>query len=277
MAKTPKEDNISFDDVPESKQQKVISEAGIYRNFFLEAVEYQNRQEKMEKRKNAKGDMEEVGTGKITGPWFKITLRGTDEDGDEVKFISTIFQPPTNEEEVKFQSDKYEGGVAVRKHTKEEMIRLEFTKKFYFFEQLAKALTINTEKINSFKKSVNGSPDVLFKLMFDKFFTMFPMVHISKKPIDFKCFFNNNLKAKTSFLQLAEPSANNIIFAQHIGDKSSLVINSYELTKMKRMFTNTDRAPKADGTEIDSKNQWKQPEIEGPDGTKAPVSDEDLF
>lgn len=251
---------IGFDDVPESKQSKTINEAGIHRNFLLETVEFQPRANKKEKKKNDKtGLMEEVETSKVIGPWVKLVFKSAD---GESTFSTTIFAPPVTPDEVKYVSDKYEGGVAIRKNTKDEQIRLEFTKKFYLYEQLAKAVLISPDKFLIFKKGLKAETDVLFKEMYDQFFKQFPLERIKKNAIDFKAVWNNNDNAKTSFLQLADASSNNVVFAPYHEQRESILsVTQWEQVKLKRKYSNNDRAPQGSNTEISkSGNAWKPTE-----------------
>lgn len=263
-------EQIGFEDLADSKQIKSIDTADIHRNFFLNEVEFVPRQEKKEKKKNEKGETVEVGTGKMVGPYIKFGLKN--HTGD-VGFNFTMFTPPTTEEEVKFTSDKYENGIAVRKNTAQEQIIVEFNKKFYFFEQLAKAIGASPDNFLKFKTAVKGDPTELFKMMFDKFFALFPIDKIKTKPVDFKTVWNNNDKTKTSFLQLADAGANNIVIAMHIPERATILqFTQYESQqKLKRKYSNTDKAPK-DGNTESAGNGWRPVEGGGIDDvdTSAP-------
>lgn len=250
-------DAIAFDSLPDSKQYKSVDTAGVHRKFALVEVEYVPRTEKKEKKKktDGSGETEEIGTGKFVGPYIKFVFRSEDP-AQEVTV--TLFQPATKEEEIKFYSDHYEGGVAVRKKNAQEQIQHEFTQKFYFYEQLAKAQIASPEKFDVFKRSIKGTPDVLFKLMFDKFFELFPLEKLKTKLIDIKLMWNNNDKNKTSFLQLAYPNANNLVFAPYVENRDSMLsVTMYEQRNMKRKYSNTDRAPSTDAPEINMEGAWK--------------------
>lgn len=263
-------EQIGFGDLADSKQIKSIDSADIHRNFFLNEVEFVPRQEKKEKKKNEKGETVEVGTGKMVGPYIKFSLKN--HTGD-LAFNFTMFTPPTTEEEVKFTSDKYENGIPVRKNTPMEQIVVEFNKKFYFFEQLAKAIGASPDSFMKFKTAVKGDPTELFKMMFDKFFALFPIDKIKNKPVDFKTVWNNNDKAKTSFLQLADAGANNIVIAMHIPERATILqFTQYESQqKLKRKYSNTDKAPK-DGNTESSGNGWKPVEGGGIDDVDTSAS-----
>jgi len=251
---------IKFDDAPESKQYKSIDSAGIHRNFCLVEAEFQPLAPKMEKKKVDGKDVE-VDTGKTIGPWAKFTFRCEDP---VQQFICTMFAPPTSEEEIKFYGDVYDKGIPVRKKTAAEQINAEFMNKYYFFEQLAKAMLISPDKFKVFKDSVKGEQAVLFKLLFDKFFALFPIDKYKTKAVDLKTVWNNNIKAKTSFLQLAYPGVNNLVFAPYIPNRDTLLsITQNEQKSLKRLFNPNDRAPSTDATEVNADNQWKPVATEG--------------
>lgn len=261
-------EKIGFDELPESKQYKTIDEAGIHRNFNLTEVEYQPRVPKTKKEKVDGKDKEVEIPGEFKGPWIKFTFQN---ETDTTQFVCTMFSPPVKEEDVKFTSDFYDKGVAIRKKTAKEQINAEFVTKFYFYEQLAKAFTISPDKINSFKKSLDAEWEVMFKLMFDTFFKMFPVDKVKAKPIDLKTVWNNNQKAKTSFLQLGTPSASNMVFAPYIPERSTMLsMSAYEQKLMKRQFTNNDRAPQSNDTEVVNAGEGFKPiQVEGVDENEA--------
>lgn len=255
MAKTSEAEDLRFDDLPDSKQNKSIDTAGIHRNMKLVEIEYQPKKEKTKKEK---GTDKEVGTGEFTGPWVKFIFHSTPtapkKEGDPeepvMQFTYTMFEPPTRPEDVKICMDKYEKGVAIRKNTPEEQIRQDFNNRFYFYEQLAKAWIVSPEKFNNFKKSLKGSPEVLFKEMFDTFFAAFPMEKNQDKPIDIKLIWNNNDKKRTSFLTLAYPGATNLVFAPYIPERPTMLsLTKYEEGLVKRKFSMHDRAPGDNNTE----------------------------
>lgn len=277
-------EKIGFDDLPDSKQTKSLDKAGIQRNFILIGAEYKPREAKKEKKKNDKGDMEEVATDKMVGPFVRLTFQSQDTE-DPVQFVTTIFAPPTKAEEIKFHGDHYENGVKVRKNTDAEQINAEFKRKFYMYEQLAKGLGISPAKFLEYKKVIGGEPETIFKTMFDKFFAMVPLDRIKDKPLDIKTLWNNNEKNKTSFLQLADSGANAVAIAMHIpGRETFLSISPFEQKKLARAFSNTDRAPKDNNTEsggIGGDNTWKpidEPgDAAGGGGGAAAASDDDAL
>jgi len=264
---------IKFSDAPESKQYKSLDQAGVHRKFYLVEVEFQPLAPKMKKEKQDGKEVEVPDGDKTVGPWAKFVFR-SEEPAQQ--FVTTMFSPPTKETDVKFFGDVYEKGVAIRKKTAQEQINSEFMNKFYFYEQLAKALQIAPDKFASFKNGVKGSPDVLFKEMFDKFFALFPLDKLKTKAIDIKTIWNNNIKSKTSFLQLAYPSASNLVFAPYIENRDSfLSVTASEAKLIKRMFSMHDRAPSTDATEAGGsgggENSYKAVEVPGLD------PDEKLF
>jgi hypothetical protein len=255
--------DIKFDDAPESKQFKSIDSAGIHRNFILDEAEFQPLAPKMEKKKVDGKDVE-VDTGKTIGPWAKFNFKC---DNPTQQFVCTLFAPPAKEEDIKFYGDVYEKGIPIRKKTAAEQIKSEFTNKYYFYEQLAKAMLISPEKFKAYKDSVGGDPQHLFKLMFDKFFALFPLDKLKGKAIDIKTIWNNNIKAKTSFLQLAYPSASNLVFAPYIPNRDTLLsFTQSEQKSLRRQFNPNDKAPTGDATEVNSDNQWKPVASEGAEG-----------
>lgn len=241
---------INFDDAPESKQYKSLDKAGVHRKLFLVEVEFVEQKEKTKKDKEGK----EVGTGEFVGPYAKFVFR-SEEPAQQ--FVTTMFQPPTKETEVKFFGDYYEKGVPIRKKTATEQIQGEFLNKYYHYEQLAKALQISPENFAKYKSATKGAPDILFKLMFEKFFALFPLEKLKTRAIDLKTIWNNNNRAKTSFLQLAYPSASNLVFAPHIeGRDSFLSIMPNEMKMMNRQFSPHDRAPSTNATEAGGSNEY---------------------
>ena len=272
-------EKIGFDDLPDSKQIKTLDKAGVQRNYILSAAEYKPKEFKKEKKKNDKGEMEEVVTDKTVGPFVRLTFQCQDKE-DPVQFVTTIFAPPTKAEEIKFHGDHYENGVAVRKNTDSEQIHTEFKRKFYLYEQLAKGLGVSPAKFLEYKKAIAGEPEILFKKMFDTFFSMVPIDRIKDKPLDIKTLWNNNDKAKTSFLQLADSGANAVAIAMHIPNRETfLSISPFEQKKLVRKYSNTDRAPKSDSTEaggIGSDNSWKPIEEPGePTSTASATGSDD--
>lgn len=244
---TNKSDNLNFDELPDSKQYKSIDTAGVHTNMRLVEVEFKPREEK--KKKNKAGELE--ATGEFISPYAKFTFR-REEPAEQL--VATMFSPPESEDEVKFVGDVYENNVAIRKRTNMEQIKHEFAQRFYFYEQLAKAWLVPADKFVTFKKSINVGPDQAFKLMFENFFKAFPLDKWGKNAIDLKAVWNNNKKAHTSFLQLAVPSSNNLIFSTYYGQNrpSQLALTPYEQKHYgKREFDMNARAPKTDETEVD--------------------------
>lgn len=268
-----KKEGIKFDDLPESKQYKSLDAAGVYREFNLVEIEFQKKEPKKEKRKDS--EEETVVEGKFIGPWVRFTFRN---EKTIEQFVGIVFSPPTTPEDIKFHGGKFEGGVEIRKRTDKEEIEAQFNNLYYLYEQLGKALQVSPEKFISFKKGLSGDVEKLFKEMFDKFFAAFPLDKINKKPIDFKVLYNNNAKAKTSFLGLPSASSNNMVFGPYIEGRASILsVAAWEQKKLRKQFSNTDRAPQDNNTEstgISSDNSYK-PLDKGPDGE--PIGEEDLF
>lgn len=263
-----KAEKIGFDDVPESKQYKSITKGGVHRKFHLEEVEYVERKEKTKKEK----DGTETGTGEFVGPYVRFVFQN--EETQEV-FTTMMFEPATREEDVKFLSDFYDKGVKTRKKTPAEQIKHEFTQRFYFYEQLAKAWIVSPEKFDIFKRSLVDEPPVLFKKMYKSFFEAFPLDKIKGKLIDLKVMYKNDDIKKTSFLQLCYPGANNLVFAPHIENRDTMLsVTQSEQKSLSRKYSNTDRAPSSNDTEvIPTEGGWKAVETGGEDA----ADDKPLF
>lgn len=256
-------EKISFDDAPESKQYKSIQKGGIHRGFHLEEVEFSERKEKTKKQK----DGTEVGTGEFIGPSIRFTFQN--ENTSET-FTSVMFEPPTRPEDVKFTTGYYEKGVEIRKKTPEEQIKHEFLQRYYFYEQLAKALLVEPTKYDTFKRGCAAEPAELFKKMFKVFFDTFPLEKYKSRLFDFKTMFKNDEAKKTSFLQLCYVGANNLIFAPYIESRDSMLsLTPYEVKLINRKYSNTDRVPTTDSTEVVSGDgAWKPVETDNAEDDK---------
>jgi hypothetical protein len=241
---------IKFGDLPDSREKQFLRTAGVQIKYKLKAYEFKERAEK---------------EGMVTNAMLKLTF-----ENDHSSFSGMLFEPPYSEDNVKFTGDLYEHGVKVRKRTPAEEIEAQFYEKFYFFEQLMKALGADKITIESFKK-VSGDTKDLFKMMVEKFFTLFPLTApaVTNKFINFKTAWNNNTSKKTSYLGLCKPSASNVIFAAYVADDVPVLsLNSTELKNQQAMFTDADRAPKTDGAE--GEGSWRPP-----DDAPQPMTDAD--
>lgn len=243
---------IEFDSLPESQDFKTVNKAGIHLKFHLEEVEFSEAKEK---------------DGKEISESFKVTLKG-----DTEQFSIYKFAPPTEPDKVKFLSSHYVNGKEVRKKTPEEQIQADFHSLYFFYEQLGKAMGGTMEHINKFKAAIKGADaDKLFKLMFDKFFTIFPVEKLKSKKFNFKALWNNNDKALTSFLQIAKASATNVVFAPYTNDNNPVLqISSFEEKLLVRKYSPLDRKPADDNTETTNTGKDNQQGF-------VPVEGADLF
>lgn len=233
---------VNFDELPESKEFKSVSKAGVHLKFHIDEVEFSEAKEK---------------DGKKIGESVRILLRS-----ENSQFTIYKFSPPTKPEDVKYVGGFYQNGKEVRKKTPEEQIQADFAELYYMYEQLAKALGGGKDVIDKYKAAIRNAPlEATFKTMFDKFFTIFPVEKIKNKFINFKALWNNNDKNKTSFLSLSKASGSNMVFAAYVNDTSPIleVNGAYEEKCMVRKYSPLDRAPKTDATEISSETaeQWK--------------------
>lgn len=223
---------VNFDELPESKDFKSINTAGVHLKYHLEEIEFTDAKEK---------------DGKMSNPFVKITVKS-----DVAQFGIFKFSPPSNPEDVKFTSDVYQNGKAVRKMTPEEQIQKDFTELFYFYEQLGRALGGTKDQIEKFKSNIKGvEMPVMFKTMFDKFFTIFPLDKVKAKLFNFKALWNNNDKSKTSFLGISKAGASNMVFAPYVSDSNPVLsVGGFEEKNMIRKYSPIQRVPAGDATEV---------------------------
>lgn len=236
---------MKFGDAPSSAQQQYVKTAGIHLNFSLTGREFIERITKDDKEKNA---------------YVKLTFTGNDEKKES--FLCMLFEPATKESEVKYLGDIYEKGVKIRKRTPEEQIKQEHGDRFYFYEQLAKALQQPAEKVAKWKQGLTGTPEVMFKMMFESFFNNFPLDSVKDKKMNFKMMWSNNDKNKTSFLGLCSAAQNNIVFAAYVSPETTgLQLSAYEEKNLHRKYQPKVAAPKSDATEIinESNDAWEAP------------------
>lgn len=234
---------LKFGDLPESKEKQYVQEAGIKPKFQVTAREFIERAEKDGKTKNAQ---------------IKITF-----SNDTHTFVAYLFESAWREEDVKYCGDLYENGVKIRKRTPAEQIEADIYERYYFFEQLIRALGMDKIAIDLFKKGLDDNPDGILKKMFESFVNVVSDQKLKEKFINFKLMWNNNEKAKTSFLTMCKPSASNVIFSPYINDQNLVLqLSNYEQKHQSRMFKPTERvAPAGDGPE-GTKEDWVPPSTE---------------
>jgi len=247
--------DLSFDKLPETKEQQFVRTMGIHLGFKLVSFEYIPPKEK---------------DGNVV---LSASLKLTFANDSRETFITNIFEPPAKPEDIKYPMKHYENNVHTRNKTAEEQIAAEFNERFYLFDQLAKAWNSSNERINAFKSTVKGDPDGLFKKMVEKFFSIFPKDFWQDKKINLKLLFKNNDVKQTSFLNLAKPSASNFVFAPYTTDNNPVLqISSWEEKNCMRKYIPQYKAPdKAGGGE--SSEGWKP--LKAADGDSA--EDKELF
>ena len=241
-------EELKFDDLPESKETRYVKEPGIHLGFKIQNIEWTD-----EKVKEVKGQ-----APKTVNAYVKVTL--ADDAGET--FIAFLFAPPVKAEDVKFTGDVYEKGIKIRKRTPEEQIRVEFDERYYFYEQLAKAIKAIPEKRAAFKKQIAGPVDTMFRRMYDRFTTIFPKESYADKKINFKSMWKNDKKAQTSNLTLCRAEDRNVVFAPFIDAKTPVLqLSSWEEENQVRMFKPQDRKPTTDkadaGPANDTDKDWK--------------------
>jgi hypothetical protein len=234
--------DIKFDELPESKEMLSIKTAGVHLKLVLDSFEFVDAKETPASEDGKK-------PAKKTNAYVKFVFKN-----ETHQMVHFMFTPPTKEEEVKYVKDKYEKGIKIRKYTPTEMIKLEFDDRFYFYEQLARAWNASKEKLDSLKK-ISGTTDTMFKVMFDKFFSVFPKEWHEKKYINLKTTFSNNAKTKRSFLALCKAEQSNMIFAPYINDNvPGLQLNDWEEQNSVRKFKPQDQAPGTDNADAGAAN-----------------------
>lgn len=213
---------VNFDDMKKPQQQQYISTAGFWRNAYLKQFGIEPLKEKTKKV-----DGKDVGTGEFTGGWLNVVL-----DSEQGIFQGKYFALATKPEEVKFVGKVYDlkTGAELRDKTKEEQLQDDYKDFAYFLIQLGMALG---NEFDNVRRIVTGVEPTTFSIMIDAFAKAFVKDDMIKARIDYKTIFNNNDKAKTSFLQFPKATGNNIVFTQYDPKepKSSLSFTGYEKKK----------------------------------------------
>lgn len=204
---------VDFDQMAEPSQQKYISEAGIYRNVLVTKMGIAPITEKDGKKS---GGFLEIVIESAEYGMFTIKHWPLPKTPDEVKFVMKVYGP---------------NGEELRDRTKEEQLNADHVEFAYFLCQLGMAWNNpfdNVKRIVIVEKT--------FETMIGAFIKAFFTDQARKSPIDVKLVWNNNIKDKKSFLQIAKATQKNVVFRPYLKSlaKSDLEFTAYE--KKKKML-----------------------------------------
>jgi hypothetical protein len=225
-----------FDGVEETIQKKRVKAAGVYRKCKLTSAELIEQDADEEKKKKAY---------KCLLLKFNIPI----ENDDVAEYEHRIFQPPTQEKDVKFCMKHYVKGIAVRDNTPLEQIYKDHEIVSIELIQLIQSFGNTFEQAKGLLTPFvsNSEIETAFVDMSKGFCKLYADGHTNL--IDIKFVVYNSDKNKTSQLQIASPTTRNLAYCNHLeGVKSKLEFSDYEL-KSSMVFKYTGKENPPSGTD----------------------------
>ena len=199
--------------------QKFVTKPGIYRGMKNVSLKWVAA---TEEKKDEAGkvtqkamsahyviEMENEADGKLSDRYWEINT-----DPSKVKYVGKVYDQAT--------------GAELRSRTPEEQIAEDFKQWFYYLTQLGMALGNPFENV---KRII--AVESTFKAMGDAFIRAFITEQSKSEAIDVKFLCTNNVNKKTSFVGIAKPAYNNVVFFRHFANKaeSDLQLSKYEKEK----------------------------------------------